>query len=444
MANTVYLLNFANTFGDWVTQTNLLARENNDFAANNYSKPTGTLFLNSPTLGLQVGANAVVSGILTVGSESITTTLAVSGLVTLTNATYSLVTIGQANIGGLLLAKASGTGLQVSNNATVGGTLTVTGNTTLGNVTAGNTNLGNVGVTGAGTFGGSVNVGTVIHILSTTSVGNSLNVQANAVIGNLIVLGTLSAPGFTGGGGGSGNGSSNLGNVTIGTWSANTIRSPFGGTGQNTYTAGQILIGNTVSGGLDKAIPSNGNNITITTGNGSLTIAAVGGTEMIFIPAAAMMSNANSGATWTQGQNANLTFRMYQFANSATQGVQFYMGAPKRWNMSTVTAKFIWMPSRATSNTVVWGIRGVAMKSGDAFDPVMGSNVCVANTTSGSQTIRITNPTPGLTIAGTPQADDLVVFEIFRAGANSADTEAASVNLFGVNLYFTTNRLTDD
>jgi hypothetical protein len=66
MANTVTLLSYANTFGDWVVTTNKLAQENNDFAANNFVKPTGTLFLNSPSLGLQVANNAVIQGQLQV------------------------------------------------------------------------------------------------------------------------------------------------------------------------------------------------------------------------------------------------------------------------------------------------------------------------------------------------------------------------------------------
>lgn len=66
MANTVSLLGYTNTFGDWMVATNALAKENNDLAANNYTKPTGTLYLNNPTLGLQVAANAIIQGALQV------------------------------------------------------------------------------------------------------------------------------------------------------------------------------------------------------------------------------------------------------------------------------------------------------------------------------------------------------------------------------------------
>ena len=50
-----------------------------------------------------------------------------------------------------------------------------------------------------------------------------------------------------------------------------------GGTGQTSYTNGQLLIGNTATGGLSKATLTAGSNITITNGNGTITIAATGG-----------------------------------------------------------------------------------------------------------------------------------------------------------------------
>ena len=49
-----------------------------------------------------------------------------------------------------------------------------------------------------------------------------------------------------------------------------------GGTGQSTYTAGQLLIGNN-AGGLTKATLTAGSNVTITNGDGAITIAATGG-----------------------------------------------------------------------------------------------------------------------------------------------------------------------
>jgi len=137
MANTVSILSYANTFGEWVVNTNLLAKENNDIAANNYVKPTGTLFLNDPTLGLQVANSAIIQGALQVtgvGSYGyLQNNLRVDGQVYVTNTTLGLVNSGRANIGGLLFAHGPNTGLQVSNTAVIGGNLNVSGATTISN-----------------------------------------------------------------------------------------------------------------------------------------------------------------------------------------------------------------------------------------------------------------------------------------------------------------------
>lgn len=55
-----------------------------------------------------------------------------------------------------------------------------------------------------------------------------------------------------------------------------TVAAANGGTGQTTYTNGQLLIGN-ASGGLTKATLTAGTNVTITNGNGSITIDATAG-----------------------------------------------------------------------------------------------------------------------------------------------------------------------
>ena len=111
MANTVNVLSYTNTFGDWMITTNNLAKENNDLAANNYIKSTGTLYLNGPTLGLQVSNTAIVGGQLQVqgvgSSAYIQNNLRVDTQVYFTNTALGLTNSGQMNVGGVILALAS-------------------------------------------------------------------------------------------------------------------------------------------------------------------------------------------------------------------------------------------------------------------------------------------------------------------------------------------------
>ena len=67
-----------------------------------------------------------------------------------------------------------------------------------------------------------------------------------------------------------------LGTVTTGTWSASTIAVDKGGTGQTSYTNGQLLIGNSTGNTLTKSTLTAGTGVTITNGNGSITISAAG------------------------------------------------------------------------------------------------------------------------------------------------------------------------
>ena len=177
MANTVSILSYANTFGDWIVTTNALAKENNDLAANNYIKPTGTLYLNSPTLGLQVANVAIIQGQLQVqgtgSSAYIQNNLRVDQQVYFTNTTLSLVASGQANVGGLLLAKGSGTGLNVSNNVIIGGNTSIAGFTS---------------ITGNASIGLDTSIGGNTIISGFTSIGSNTSIGGNTTIGGTLTV----------------------------------------------------------------------------------------------------------------------------------------------------------------------------------------------------------------------------------------------------------------
>jgi len=74
MANTVSVLSYLNTFGDLIIQQNSVAIELNNLGANNYTKNTGSLIINSTGTSLQVNdtaliQTAIVNGTLTVKGD---------------------------------------------------------------------------------------------------------------------------------------------------------------------------------------------------------------------------------------------------------------------------------------------------------------------------------------------------------------------------------------
>jgi hypothetical protein len=189
MANTISLLNYANTFGDWVVTTNALVKENNDVAANNYHKTSGTLFLDTNTLALQSNGNAVFAQQLAVqgtgSSAYIQNNANVGGQTYLTNTTLSLITSGP------IFANGTATGLTVANNALVSGQLTVTANTTLNKslIVANSTILNNtLNVVGTTTLSNTVTISGTTTVSNTVNISKDLNVTRNIVGSNDLTI----------------------------------------------------------------------------------------------------------------------------------------------------------------------------------------------------------------------------------------------------------------
>lgn len=192
MANTVSLLSYANTFGDWMVSTNALVRENNNLAANNYIKSTGTLYLNDPSLGLQVSKDAIIAGQLQVqgvgSSAYIQNNLRVDTQVYFQNTILGLTNSGELISNGKISASGSGVGLAVANNTTIGGNLTVGGNESVN---------GYLNVTGNSSITGATALGNTLSVVAAASMGSTLAVTNNITGGNnLSILGDTSSSNF--------------------------------------------------------------------------------------------------------------------------------------------------------------------------------------------------------------------------------------------------------
>ena len=267
MANTVSLLSYANTFGDWVVATNFLIQQNNNITANSYIKSSGTLYLNDSSLGLQVANGAVFAGALQVqgtgSSAYVQNGLSVGGLATFLNTTQSITTSGPVTTGGQLFASGANTGLYVANNATVNGTLTVNQNNNVtGNLNVvGVTNLtgaatlsGALGVSGTGTFSGTV----YAQVFNASSSITAPTITATSMtVAGAAPLTTSTYNSYT---------PTLTGTGASGTWNINIA-----GTASNQTNANYANTANSVSGSnVSGNIPGNATNITAYTVNQSV------------------------------------------------------------------------------------------------------------------------------------------------------------------------------
>lgn len=178
--------------------------------------------------------------------------------------------------------------LQTTGNVTVGGNLTVNGTTTTVNSTTvtvddKNIELGAVASPDDTTAdGGGITLKgatdkTFNWINATDSWTSSEHLdlasgKAYYINGAQVLSGSTLGSGVTS------SSLTSVGTITSGTWTGTTIAVANGGTGQTSYTDGQLLIGNTATGGLSKATLTAGTGVTITNGNGSITIASSGTT----------------------------------------------------------------------------------------------------------------------------------------------------------------------
>jgi hypothetical protein len=153
-----------------------------------------------------------------------------------------------------------------------GGPITTSGTITMGG--------GPLGVDFGGTGAATLTSNGLVYGSGTSAVG----VTAAGTNGTVLIGNTGAAPSFSAltglavtslsmGSTGLTPNSATQGAITV----AGTLDVDNGGTGQTSYTNGQLLIGNTTGNTLTNATLTAGNNITITNGAGSITIAASGG-----------------------------------------------------------------------------------------------------------------------------------------------------------------------
>jgi len=184
---------------------------------------------------------------------------------------------------------------------------------------------------------------------------------------------------------------------------------PFGngGTGQTSYTDGQLLIGNTATGGLSKATLTAGSNVTITNGNGTITIASTAsGTGDVVGPASAT-DNAiarydlttgkliqNSGVTIDDSNNITLPAQAdLRFSDSdSSNWVAFQAPA-------TITTNVTWtLPSVDGSSGQFLSTNGSGTLSWATGGGGGGSSVILENQRTISSNYTITDGYNGLSV----------------------------------------------
>ncbi|NOT41028.1 MAG: hypothetical protein HOP13_11090, partial [Alphaproteobacteria bacterium] len=179
-----------------------------------------------------------------------------------------------------------------------------------------------------------------------------------------------------------------------------------------------------------------------------LLLSEVGiGKQTIWIPAGAMIARTSNGAAQgTLETTANkVMIKTLDFDAATWEYAQFSVQMPKGWNEGSFTAIFVWSHAAAATNfNVVWGLQGRAYSDNEALDATFGAAVTVTDTGGTADQLYRSPETAAFTVAGPAAENDLVIFQIQRAGGDAADTLAVDARLHGVALFYTTNANTDN
>lgn len=127
-----------------------------------------------------------------------------------------------------------------------------------------------------------------------------------------------------------------VGTIGTGTWAGTTVAANHGGTGQTSYTDGQLLIGNSSGNTLTKASLTAGSNITITPGNGSISIAASSTAipAWVYVSQSSTLNPAVIGDYYTLS-GASFTITLPTAVGIAGQGFYFEYNGTSLTNVYT-------------------------------------------------------------------------------------------------------------
>jgi hypothetical protein len=172
------------------------------------------------------------------------------------------------------------------------------------------------------------------------------------------------------------------------------------------------------------------------------------GLHTIYVPASAMTPSVTNGAGGSQVEmatNKNNVKALSFVDGAALKYACFQFAFPKAWNLGTVTYRVRWTLNSTSTNSVVFGLQAVATSDGDVMDVAYGTAITITDAGLGTTAYKqhTSATSSALTIAGTPAAGDMIDWRVYRDPTNGSDTLAATAEMIGIEIYYTTNADTD-
>lgn len=173
------------------------------------------------------------------------------------------------------------------------------------------------------------------------------------------------------------------------------------------------------------------------------------GLHSSWVPAASMRPTVSNGcaplatAETTAGRP---DMQVLDFDTTADEHAQFGIRMPKKWDESTITAQFLWTHAGGQTgglDGVAWALQGLAVSDDGTIDAAYGSPIVVTDDQATAEDMYQTAKTANITIGGTPAAEDMVFFRVFRDVSNGSDDLDIDARLIGVVLHINIDEETD-
>jgi hypothetical protein len=125
------------------------------------------------------------------------------------------------------------------------------------------------------------------------------------------------------------------------------------------------------------------------------------------------------------------------FSNSAKSYAECEFVLPWYYDGGTITARFHWFVPTTTAGVVLWGIQGLVAGDGDGLDIADGTAQEISDATqTTAYDLLITEPTPAVTLAGTPAGAKTCLLTIYRDPDDALDTLAETIYLKAIEIRY--------
>lgn len=178
----------------------------------------------------------------------------------------------------------------------------------------------------------------------------------------------------------------------------------------------------------------------LTASGGSLVqVTGVTQTDTFWLGAGSALPRVTAGAAEASPAETTTNKVNYQYLDfdaDTSENCQWQRPLPHNYNGGTITYHVVWNAASGVG-IVEWWLRAQVIGNGDVLDGAFGTPIKVVDTSMNATMLHSSPESDAVTIANTPNADDMAVFELFRGADGAGDTLTADARMIGVLVTYT-------